>query len=258
MCHLAFSIFHLDESVEGSENPIEVLPRYEGMDGDLEQPPYEIFRDSTSRLRTTGKRLLAIQHLRVRWPRADPVLVRALHDIVPGVGERVLAPHDVLVVRVQHPVPFRWRREPLDLREPLREPSCVLAPLPHEAVELPELDEPDCGGNLRHPLVVPDEDVLVLRRLAVVPQEATRLRDPWIVRDDHPALAARRHVLRRVERKTRDVPEVPRLPAVVLRAVGLARVLDYHEVVGLRDLVDRVHLRGLPVEVDGHHGLRLL
>src|SRR3990172_3445796 len=160
MCHLAFSIFHLDESVEGSKNPIEVLPRYEGMDGDLEQPPHEIFRDSTSRFRTTGKRLLAVEDLWVRGARADPLRIQRGHDLVPGEREPVLDPHDVLVVRVQHPVPFRWRREPCDLREPLREPSCVLAPLPHEAVELPELDEPDCGGNLRHPLVVPDEDVL--------------------------------------------------------------------------------------------------
>src|SRR2546428_1845529 len=80
-------------------------------------------------------------------------------------------------------------------------------PLLDPAVELRELREADRRGDLRHPVVEADEDVLVLRRLAVVPEEPRLVGDPVVVGDDHAAFAGR-HVLRGVEREARGFAEV--------------------------------------------------
>src|SRR3989442_1548473 len=114
----------------------------------------------------------------------------------------------------------------------------------------------DGRRDFRHPIVETDEDVLVLRRLAVVPEEAGSLRDAVVVGDDHAAFA-RRHVLRRVEGEARGVAEVARLLAVVLRAGGLGRVLDYRDAAIPGGCENRVHLRGLAVQMDGHDSRRL-
>src|SRR5207245_466918 len=132
---------------------------------------------------------------------------------------------DVLVVRMDHPVALGWRNETFDAVEALRQGARVRPPLLHPAIELGELREADRRRDLRHPVVEADEDVLVLRGLAVVPEEPGLLRDPVVVGDDHAAFAGR-HVLRGVEREARGVAEVARLLAVVLRAGGLGGVLD--------------------------------
>src|ERR1019366_3829068 len=43
-------------------------------------------------------------------------------------------------------------------------------------------------------------------------------------------------------------------PGEILRAVGLAGVFDYYQVVAFREFEDGVHVRGLAVEVNGHYG----
>src|SRR5207247_558406 len=80
--------------------------------------------------------------------------------------------------------------------EAFRQGGRVRTALLDPAVELLELHKPDGRGNFRHAVIVADEDVLVLRGLAMIPKEAGLLRDLVIVGDDHAAFA-RRHVLRR-------------------------------------------------------------
>src|SRR5207245_4960902 len=112
--------------------------------------------------------------------------------------------------------------------EALGQCAGVRPPLLHPAVELGELREADRRGDLRHPVVEADEDVLILRRLAVMPEQPGPLRDPVVVGYDHTAFAGR-HVLRGVEREARGVAEVARLLAVILRPGGLRGVLDYRD-----------------------------
>src|SRR5204862_2174949 len=66
-----------------------------------------------------------------------------------------------------------------------------------------------------------------------------------------------RHILGRVEREAGRVAEVARLLAVVFRAVSLSRVLDHREGLTPSGIEDRVHLRGLAVQMDRHNGSRL-
>src|SRR2546422_756958 len=196
------------------------------VDGELEQTRDDVLRDGTSTADLqVPQGLLLVERHRIRWPAADPVLGQVLDDFVPGPRERLLPPDDVLVVRMDHPMAFGGWDEALDPVEALRQRARVRTPLLHPAVQLRELHEADRGRDFRHPIIETDEDVLVLRRLAVMPEEPGPLRDAVVVGDDHAALAGR-HVLRRVEREARGVAEVARLLAVVLRAAGLGRVLD--------------------------------
>ncbi len=73
--------------------------------------------------------------------------------------------------------------------------------------------------------------------------------------DEQPAFAAA-EVLRVVQAEGADVADGPDLAALVLRAVGLAGILDHEELVLLRDGQDRVHVGGQPLDVHGDDGLR--
>ena len=152
---------------------------------------------------------------------------------------------------MDHPVAFGRRDEALDAIEAFRERAGVRPPLLHPSVELRELHEADRRRDFRHAGVEADEDVLVLRRLAVVPEETRLFRDSIVVGHDHAAFPGR-HVLRRVEREAGGVAEVARLLAVVLGAGGLGRVLDDRDAAVPGDGEDRIHLGGLAVQVDGH------
>src|SRR2546426_1384901 len=227
------------------------------MHGDFKQARDHLLRDLRASSRAFPERLLAIQDARVRRPAPNPFRAQTLDDRVSRKGETVLDADDVLIVRMEHPVPLERRRQAFDLRDPLGEATGVLPPSPYETVQLSELHEPDRGGDLRHPIVVAHEHMVVLRPLAMVPEEAADLGDLRVVGKNHPALPGR-HVLRWIERETRGVPEVPRLLPVVLSPVSLARVFEHDEVVRLRDLVDRLHLSGLAIEVHRHHDSRTL
>src|SRR5436309_9549094 len=222
------------------------------VDGELEQTRDDVLRDGTSTADLqVPQGLLLVERHRIRWPAADPVLGQVLDDLVPGPWERLLPPDDVLVVRMDHPIAFGGRDETLDAVEAFGQRARVRPPLLHPAVELRELREADRGRDFRHPIVETHEDVLVLRRLAVMPEEPGPLRDAVVVGDDHAALAGR-HVLRRVEGEARRVSEVARLLAVVLRAGGLGGVFDDGDAAVPSGGEDRVHLGGLAVQVGRH------
>src|SRR5436309_3450509 len=145
------------------------------------------------------------------------------------------------------------RDEAFDAVEAFRERAGVRPPLLHPSLELRELHEADRGRDIGHAVVEADEHVLVLRRLAVVPEETRLFRDSIVVGQDHAAFPGR-HVLRRVEREAGGVAEVARLLAVVLGAGGLGRVLDDRDPAFPCRGEDRVHLGGLAIQVDGHDG----
>src|SRR5439155_9084339 len=121
-----------------------------------------------------------------------------------------------------------------------------------QLVEAPDLYYPEGGAELVETIVVaeaavhqpPVEDVPPL--VAQAPEEDV---PGGIVRDDHPALARRDHLVG-VEGEDARVAKGSHRPALVGGADRLAGVLDDVKSVAARDLEDRVHVGRLAEDVD--------
>ena len=196
----------------------------------------------------------------------DELLHRAFQ--LGGIDHERDEPEAVLALR-------RIDREVLDERmalEALDERLAELLALRKvPLVEAGELAEADRALDLRHAEVVADAAVDVellalhleeveLRAhvIAVVAHRTALPGEVVVVAADHAAFAARREVLGLAEREAADRADRARLLALVLAAEALRAVLNHVEIVLLRNLHDRIHVRDHAVEVDDDDRLRAL
>jgi peptidoglycan/xylan/chitin deacetylase (PgdA/CDA1 family) len=92
-------------------------------------------------------------------------------------------------------------------------------------------------------------DRLAALGFTVLAELASAAGERPIIRHDHAAVPESAEVLRRVEAERRGVRQGSRPSTVVFRAVRLARVLDHRELMGTRELDDRIHVGALAVEM---------
>ena len=118
-----------------------------------------------------------------------------------------------------------------------------------EVVDPAQLHPADGGGEVGHPRVVaerrggaPRPDIPWLR------SARARLRGLRVAADEHPALAGG-HRLRGIEADRGQVGQRAGRLVAVARALGLAGVLQDQQAVVAREPVDRVHVRGMAVQV---------
>jgi hypothetical protein len=88
-------------------------------------------------------------------------------------------------------------------------------------------------------------------------QLAQALRLFGVVHQDGAAVAHGPEILGWIEREPRNPRDVADGAALVLRGVGLARILDHDELVAGRDVHDRIEIGGVTVEVNRQDAARL-
>src|SRR5256714_14087742 len=124
------------------------------------------------------------------------------------------------------------------------------------AVKVPQLHVQHSGLYAVHAIVETKQIVQVTARLAVVALRPYRCRQRAVVGDDRTSFPKGTKVLAGVKAETTDIPDGADAASLVAGAMGLARVL-HHGQVGLPgDGHDRVHVRRLPVQMDGNDGPR--
>ena len=145
-----------------------------------------------------------------------------------------------------------------DIRQQLRVHGRDRAARLEDPVELLDLTDPERGREVVEAVVVTEAPVLEPRRRLeppLVPQRDEQLVLVGRAGRDRPALAGR-HLLVGVERPHRRVPVRAQRATLVLRAQGLARILDEREAVALAQLEQRVELARIPEDVDADDRLR--
>jgi hypothetical protein len=90
----------------------------------------------------------------------------------------------------------------------------------------------------------------------LVAQRAHQRRGPIVIGDDHPAFAGG-DLFVGIKGEHPAVAKDARWPAAVFRAQRLARVFDQLEAVRIRDLAQRIPIRGLPEDIHPQHCLQL-
>jgi hypothetical protein len=120
--------------------------------------------------------------------------------------------------------------------------------------QMAERDAEERGLELVEPAVEAEVLVMVTVLLAAVPELAQGGRERGIVDEDGAAVAESAEVLRGIERERARVADRPHRAPLVLRAVGLAGVLEDGYPAAARDVQDRIEVGGAPVEVDGNDG----
>ena len=118
-------------------------------------------------------------------------------------------------------------------------------------VQVLELDAQHRGLKTVEPLVEAELDVLALDALAEVAQTTQPAGQQCVVCAHRSSVPERAQVLPRVKRKARGRPERADHAASVAGAGGLRSVLQDQEPMRPGDGVQRVHVAGLAVEMDG-------
>ncbi len=194
-----------------------------------------------------------MQRDRVVDERAHPPLPERGHE---GVAPRV-AHHEEVEDRAGVGL-LAERLDPRALELPSVEGREGPAPL-GPGGEVPEPYPQEGGLQLVEAAVHARDLVPVPVALPAVAQLPQPGREAGVVHEDRPAVAEGAEVLGRVEGKRADAAlagERPHRPALVARAVRLARVLEDGEAPLAGEGQDRAHVRGVAVEVDGDDGLR--
>lgn len=125
-----------------------------------------------------------------------------------------------------------------------------------ELFQVAELRAQERGLQFVEARVDADKLVVVFLFAAVIAQHAERPRKLFVIRHDGAGVAEGTEILCRVKAETACVAERARHRAAEFRAMRLGTVLDEAQAVRLRDAADRVHLRGLAIEMDDHDGTR--
>src|ERR1700694_998506 len=115
-----------------------------------------------------------------------------------------------------------------------------------EAIEAAQLSEPDSGGDVRHPEVVPEHAVVVALALPMLPESANRGGDRGVV-GGYEAALPRGHVLGRIEREDRGVTQGTNFGAVHRSAVRLACIFDGDQRVAARNVGELRHRRRVSI-----------
>src|SRR5207249_11567846 len=134
------ALVHPREFLDGRDDALDLGRADPRVDWELEEAGDDFLCDGTSTADLqVPQRLLLVQRHGIRRPAADSVLVQVLDDFVPGPRERLFPADDVLVIRMDHPVPFGRRDEALDAIEAFRERAGVRPSLLHPVVVLRDL-----------------------------------------------------------------------------------------------------------------------
>src|SRR2546427_3469376 len=103
------------ERLDRVDNPFDVWCADSRVDRELEEARDHVLGDWAAAANPKiAECFLLVKGHRVRRPAADAVLGQTSDDLVTGDRERILPPDDVLVIRVNHPIPFRRREETVD------------------------------------------------------------------------------------------------------------------------------------------------
>jgi len=182
------------------------------------------------------------------------------------VAREALHAHGNRIQPVGIPAFGSIQRESLDLLALLQQAGQHLAVSPAilqiPVIHLGQLHQPDGRLHLRQAIVEANhvvdvrqlrlqiEELQALRHVvAVVAERAAQPRHILVIGDHAATLATGREVLALAEGEGADIPDGAGALALILRAVGLGAVLNHEEIVLLRDLEDRAHVRHDPIEV---------
>ena len=158
------------------------------------------------------------------------------------------------------PLPFDGKGnqvgEPMGLEE--GEISCRgFASLEGPGLEIAELDAKDGGLDGIESRVEADLVVMVLGLHAMDPQPSQGSAQEWVIGRHHPTIAEAAQVLGGVEAERGGLAEPAGPASLVGRTDRLGGILQHEQAVMPRDLVDRVHVGGLTVEMDRDDRTRL-
>ena len=186
----------------------------------------------------------------------DPLGCESLLKLVAGQAEALgIDANDVEMERMGVAGVALERLDPVQAGDPLVVQRELALPRGGVLRQLVELDERDRREHVGEVGLVAGNGDVVARAVAAAHQAqvADRVGDLVGVRGDEPALAGG-DVLRRVEAEARRLRQPAQLAAAVGALGRVGGVLDH----GDPELPDRIHVRRLAGQVDGHDRLRLL
>ena len=132
----------------------------------------------------------------------------------------------------------------------------VPAPRGVPLFQVSQLHAQHCSLQSVKTAIVAAEQVLIFFLLTVVAQHLQTSRDPPVIGDHYPAIAIGPQVFSGIEAESCCVPQRACPPSFVARPVGLASVFNNDQSMFVREFTNRIHVRGMAVQVDGNHRFR--
>src|SRR5262249_30286989 len=163
-------------------------------------------------------------------------------------GVAVVAPNDVDVVDVPGSRPL-FRHTDGVLVEELGIPPRDLTALFRPRLEMPKFHAQDCTLYAVHPVVESFESMFVPLFLSPVAKHTACCRHVAARRRDCATFPVRTQVLPGVEAEGSDLGDRAASATVIFGSVSLGGIFDNGQPASARDLEDRIHVSGLPVQM---------